>query len=979
MYQPDQHLRPPHPRRPPAHQSVSLYHSPDSSQTPSSRHSSPSSLKPLVGKDSSGESSNADKWFDKSNNHVTARADSKCQHWSSIVDLPVRHLSTFFLPSSDDPPFFLQQSSSEDQTPPQRQALAHGHSYLDNSASLQPGLDRLDTGSSNDDFRGVIDDLTIQNKKLKRRLRRYEKLHDAHLKDEKLFEVRVHGLPAAKKQELEDMLRTFALALNEQPGQPSTSMSKLYDRIVPGLRPQESHETMASDSAYVSASTSGQGSSAPYISASGSGQGSLALSGSSSSGKIKPRFKPTAKTRQKDIQTYLHDIPQGLLPKEPIVLSEKSKKKLIVRRLEQIFSGKGAVKGEHHHQLQQQEVSQLAAQAERSASEALGRSIAIEGSRESRIMKPLSKGDGNGSGSAEASPQHNMAEAISQLETSQQISQRDFAERSPLDSMSHQRPTRPLDLDPQRAQVPADNLLYIRHLGFSPVLEKSPQEDHGWIYLNLLINMAQLHTINVTPDQVKQALQDYSSRFELSEDGRKVRWRRDMKRAHHFDEDDDALLANFDERNPRKRIKSSHNANDISSDENAQSNQSPARQKHHQLSYTPLFFHRSSDNSDYSSSDDDDDSMETPYQALMGEGISSGLTSSGGPQTNAGVSKGPTKTSRKRGNGPIIFYNNAKFCADLSGYHKTEEMMTYNSTLYHVMTTQPIGVSGQTPSDSHSSESKCSLGDAHELPELLLSEDNSDLKFPTQTPISSASERTPLDMEVSGVGGVYPSDNFAISVKTQQSKTDTLFPGATHQTVHARCTGRLSTILQAARENRKGRPAISNEVLSTRRRDLASSKLPPASWFATCGDSDSESELEDESVTCTESDSSDPPAQTNAIQLPRMQLLGSDESEHGNETNDDDDDDGASDGSLDFLATAREIDPETIRAQEREYDANMAERLAEEIPAGSSAATAGGGSGFASPADGANPAMVAEARRAHRDKLAKLRIAASEL
>merc|ERR1711977_791494 len=37
---------------------------------------------------------------------------------------------------------------------------------------------------------------------------------------------------------------------------------------------------------------------------------------------------------------------------------------------------------------------------------------------------------------------------------------------------------------------------------------------------------------------------------------------------------------------------------------------------------------------------------------------------------------------------------------------------------------------------------------------------------------------------------------------------------------------------------------------------------------------------------------------------------------------------------------------------EREYDAHMAERLAEDIPAGSTAATAGGGSGFASPASG---------------------------
>jgi len=52
---------------------------------------------------------------------------------------------------------------------------------------------------------------------------------------------------------------------------------------------------------------------------------------------------------------------------------------------------------------------------------------------------------------------------------------------------------------------------------------------------------------------------------------------------------------------------------------------------------------------------------------------------------------------------------------------------------------------------------------------------------------------------------------------------------------------------------------------------------------------------------------------------------------------------------IDFLAHARRVDPELIGKAERQYDAEMAERLAEEIPAGSSAATAGGGSGWGSP------------------------------
>lgn len=79
----DQKPQPPHPRRAPAYKSVSLLHSSNGSKatwSPEGRldgtersGSSPSSLKPLIGKDDSGESSNADKWFENSNNEVASR------------------------------------------------------------------------------------------------------------------------------------------------------------------------------------------------------------------------------------------------------------------------------------------------------------------------------------------------------------------------------------------------------------------------------------------------------------------------------------------------------------------------------------------------------------------------------------------------------------------------------------------------------------------------------------------------------------------------------------------------------------------------------------------------------------------------------------------------------------------------------------------------------------------------------------------
>ena len=42
----------------------------------------------------------------------------------------------------------------------------------------------MDISSSNsEDFRSVIDDLTVQNQKLKKKLKKYERIHCSHLQD----------------------------------------------------------------------------------------------------------------------------------------------------------------------------------------------------------------------------------------------------------------------------------------------------------------------------------------------------------------------------------------------------------------------------------------------------------------------------------------------------------------------------------------------------------------------------------------------------------------------------------------------------------------------------------------------------------------------------------------------------------------------------------------------------------------------------
>ncbi|KEQ73271.1 hypothetical protein M436DRAFT_17499, partial [Aureobasidium namibiae CBS 147.97] len=884
-----------HPRRPPAQRSVSLRHYNDASLAPKNTKSSqteassgsPSSNKPNVSKADSGESSNADKWFDGANNN----ADGKN---ISALD--------------NEPPFFLQHSSSEE-TP------NHGGqgAILEQQVPMHALMRKNDTeDSGSSDFRAVIDDLTVQNKKLKRRLKKYEKLHDAHLKDEKLFEVRVHGLSSTKRRELEDILRNFAVSAAGQTNAVSASQaSNPYDRAVPTLK---THKTASSSSNFAD-------------SAYASNSASASASGTSNSTSLQSRhpYRRSSKARTSNIQTYLHDIPEGLLPQHPAAMTEYSRKKLVVRRLEQIFAGTGAGIGDHHHPIQQQEVSQMAAKADRSALEATGQTAKIEGIREAPIMKD---------------DEDRSAEDASGPEIAQGTELEQKSGLSP-----QQRPTRPLDLDPHRAQNPRDNFQYIRHLGFSPpepTTMQAHEEGHGWIYLNFLFNMAQLHTLNVTPEFAKKALLDFSTKFELSEDGRKVRWkggRTITRSASDTDGSSPSTYGNsFNGTSPQKRSKSSHH--------NAGAKKRRTMEKQDsKFAYTPLFFHRTSeDDSDVSSEEDETDSQ---FLAPPG-GDSSAMTSSG-------IRTVSLRQKKKTDNGPIIFYNNAKFCTDLSGEPKTEAAMMYNPILYHTTTEHALGI--PRPSEASATgvmESRGPLDEAKDLPEAMCLDDNPipealEINFPGTTPLSDATgasgpARNPIDLEASGIGGIYPSDNFSVNVKTERKRNHAAMAQPRQQKPYS---ARIAGLLK---ERKQKAILFEDDVVSTFHQELPPSELPPASCFMDIDEyDDDESEFEDYQSIMPDLDRvHDVPA--TAPQTIDMPYLSSDDSDDDDDEEGDKDDDAASDGSLDLLATARELDPQSIQAREREYDAHMAERMAEEIPAGSSAATAGGGSGFASPA-----------------------------
>lgn len=934
-------------RRPPAHNSVSLRHSSPKSgpvsaldnfksqhaiassgristqtEAASSGDDSPSSLRPLNGKGSSGESSNADKWFDQSNNAVR---DSSNPY------------------ADNDPPFFMRHGSSSESPPDGHRSRLHQHVNQNGTQSLplRAGQMNLGTpgGSSTEDFRGVIDDLTIENKKLKRRLKKYEKLHDAHLKNDKLFEIRVHGLEAEKKRELEDLLRNFAGSLATQPT--PTFPTNGYEGILQELK---SHHTASSqpslnhtDSAYASMSTSGQGSSAR------------------SGGDSKHNRVVRAAKSHQNIQSYLHHIPEGLQRNHnPEVMTERTKKKLVVRRLEQIFAGTDALAGPHHQAMQQEDVSQMAACADRKEILAQGQQVNMEGLREAAIMDqetedPLDKGPKRlAAAKATNAANHQENEGVAD----------DYAE-SPSDAKSdEQRPTRPLDLDPDRAQVPADNVRYIRHLGFSPQdpeYQRTPEDGHGWVYLNLLVNMAQLHTIHVTPDFVRKAVTDCSDHFEVSEDGRKVRWRGGSRvtKTSSYGGVSSRERTDDDSQSPRKKLKT---ANGTSKPGNVTS-VPKAQQELGRLSYTPLFSHRSVASDSVDSSSDEDEDTASPLQHHLGA-ESSAMTSSGVRTVVA------PKKRKNHDNGPIIFYNNAGFCTDLSGDSAIRG--SSGAPNYKPSNVAPVGRAPIREEPGHIFEKRGPLEEANLLPEPMDLADNPipdsmELAFPPQSPPKpdNHKQNTPfLHLEVTGMGGVFPADNFAIIVDSRHAVVNqTSAPAVPLASTTKNLPDRFTKILQSDKPNRKIRAAVSQHYLNIQCTQHPPSDLPPASCYVP----DDESMSDDESSRMMDEMSMSPACDDDALPpstAPQtMYMPDVDDSSEASEDEDMDDAESnasaasSDDGSLDLLATARKADPEAVLRKERQYDAEMAERLAEEIPAGSSAATAGGGSGFPSPAN----------------------------
>ncbi|MCJ1314277.1 hypothetical protein MMC25_007957 [Agyrium rufum] len=603
-------------------------------------------------------------------------------------------------------------------------------------------LDADSIESRSADFRSVIDDLTVENMRLRKRLRRYERLHCHHLESEKLFEIRVQRLPPAKKRKLEKSLRSFAAY-----GPDTANIADLQAQArstPPGKVPTDykssSTSTVFNDSAYASMSMSGRTShSHPHA-----------------IHKIPP---PQADTSSTNSNTACPSH---------VTLSEQAKSKLVVTRLEQLFMGTGRGSPVEAH-------SKWPPCRAGGFNQMKGYAVPSEGTREALIIPSDTANYGNMSFCTQPEAQHDLTT---------------FGTSGNM--LLDQRPTRPVDLDPNRAQSASENIEYIKHLGLAaPVAsfdDSSSGVGDGWVYFNLLFNMAQLHTSNVTPKFVRRAVAENSAKFELSRDGKMIRWKGNNTngKSSRFPERSSKIDCPFADELDRNindggqpvppqddsienveppfldddrlalSIMSLVDTSSIEDEKVAKVNHRPVD---HRLSYHPVFIHS------VKSDDGELKYLESDNSCLPSSDAMS--------HTSFAIPISSSQASGA-GTGPIIFFEGANFCTDLSGdigimpEFDSNDRCIDEGVLGHIRggkAVSPLSTSALRTLGSDLDSSGFSYNSSSDENALLWSSDDDGGSLPRcdQSPVQ------PSPFQVPGNGVIRSQDHFMIKVNRQRT------------------------------------------------------------------------------------------------------------------------------------------------------------------------------------------------------------------
>ncbi|KAL8937018.1 MAG: hypothetical protein Q9211_003899 [Gyalolechia sp. 1 TL-2023] len=658
----------------------------------------------------------------------------------------------------DDPPFYLHNSASDQrstfalQAEPSSSHLGHISQPAPLSHSL---LSRLELSENDPNtFREVIDDLTVQNQKLKKRIKKYERIHTQGSKHDGLFELRVQNLPYDKKQELEIILHGFASTIHPSQNTPvskldgsNRSRGKQFRGAGSNSNPSSPPYNKCLDSTYASVSATG----ATFKATSDHSGHSKSRSRNYLPSSVEHEPYTSTCARSQDVESpSLSEI------------SDRSKQKLAVERLEELFlTGDGDVKS-------------------------------IKGNLHPR------------------SPQSR----IPRKEATQAASYSQTIKRQTRSS--------------------PDQLRSLRRLGVaSPVAGSSAESQHEWVYLNLVINLAQLHTLNITPDLVRSGVQAFSTKLVLSDNGSKVRWQgNDERSAESSDDPNDIALTHhvpsatsLNQPEPTIQLPKSQallqehntpgprNGQSLERVDNLQTfaaGQGTAKR----LNYKPLFVHHRHHprESSRESSDVSQDSGSSLADAT--ESISSDL----GDSANAA-------------NGPLVFFDGDAFFLDLSSDPTDADSAGHSSYASHF--TEPLGRTNGPYKTTHAYERKQAIPilgrenneDWTRCPPLLVNDNNP--KSTSDDAGSGSGNR--FQFQASGIGGIQLDDNFAIDVTTSRQPVSHPYHQPRSSTPSFDDGNPTSSSRPLNHPTRQPRTP-STHIVSTQTTQLPPSPLPPPSY-----------------------------------------------------------------------------------------------------------------------------------------------------
>ncbi|KAK4072829.1 hypothetical protein Purlil1_13236 [Purpureocillium lilacinum] len=538
---------------------------------------------------------------------------------------------------------------------------------------------------STGDYRGIIDDLSVEIKTLKDELRRYKPTLTRKLRKNMLFEIRVHNLPRGQKRELEAMLGDIAANFDDLPDSAThrRKVSFKHETKCHYVRSPPSHATYPVSYSRPPDSTY---SSTPPLGTDAPGRSGTSLG--------RPTMNHDLEYPDQLGEHYLRGIPAWLYARNP-VMTDKEKGELVVRRLENVFTGqaggniggslprrpgesprpRNATYGAFGPHVDEGKPGRLALAYQSTftkAAEPSRERAGLNFCEQSRLWQENSRSTVGG---PEAGPYNIPALLVGNCGPDDRRAPSNNSSAKDALHALEERPTRATDLDPDRLQNPSENLGHIRLFGFvslQPFGGKGPSatdvdaEAKSWVYLNLLCNMAQLHLISVTATFVRAAVASISTNLQISPDGSKVRWlggsggtkvSGDGSRIYAHSGQDTAGSAQFKVSGSRRPFETLILSGDNAlSDTSSKNKPTPGRclpdvgavSRFH---YTPVLFRRESSDS---------------------------LTSFDGSSSRDAVENGNahggygTSYHRKRSHdGAIIYYTGVPFCVDYSGDPKT--------------------------------------------------------------------------------------------------------------------------------------------------------------------------------------------------------------------------------------------------------------------------------------------------------------------